>query len=307
MKLLTGVTGSAGSIVVREFAAQQVPVRVLVRDRGKGQWLDDLPTVEVVYGDMLRPDTLTAALADIDRVLMISSPRQQMVETQCRFIDAAKAAGVGHIVKFSGKESGTTFDPNRFRGTRWHLEIERYLEASGVAWSHLRPSQFMQFYLPGTLTGVDSRRRELVMPIGDSRLAPVDITDIAKVAVAMMRADGIEGRAFDMTGPEALTMAEIAARITAATGRRYRYTAVTLEQKRALHQAEGLPPEVLDLLDEIYRGRAESPESRVVLDTHREFGVEPTSFAAFARRHAAAFTDTTAGDPVRRPPTPAIG
>ncbi|MFJ1457377.1 SDR family oxidoreductase [Nocardia sp. N2S4-5] len=299
MKLLTGVTGYAGSMVVREFAAQQVPVRVLVRDRGKGRWLDDLPTVEIVYGDMLQPDTLTASLADIDRVLMISSPRQNMVETQCRFIDAAKDAGVGHIIKFSGRESGTTFDPNSFRGTRWHLEIERYLEASGLAWTHLRPSQFMQFYLPGTLTGVDRQRRELVMPIGDSRLAPVDIADIAKVAVAMMQADGIAGRAFDMTGPEALTMDEIAARITAATGRRYRYTAVTLEQKRALHQAEGLPPDVLDLLDEIYRGRAKSPESQVVLDTHREFGIEPTNFAAFARRYAATFEDLAEGAPVR--------
>ncbi|WP_406265508.1 SDR family oxidoreductase [Nocardia sp. NBC_00881] len=290
MRLLTGATGHAGSIVLREFARQQIPVRVLVRDPGTAAWIRDLPTVEVVHGDMLVPESLTDAFDDVDRVLMISSPRDNMVQTQCRFIDAAQAAGVGHIVKFGGKESGTTFDANAFRGTRWHLEIEKYLENSGVAWTHLRPSQFMQFYLPGTLTGVDPHRQALVMPISESRLSPVDIADIAQVAVAMMQAEGIEGKAYDMTGPEALTMTEITDRISEATGRTFRYESVTPERKRALHAAEGLPPEVLDLLDEIYRGRLASPDSRVDLGAHREFGVEPTTFAEFARRYAADFT-----------------
>ncbi|BCJ27299.1 NmrA family NAD(P)-binding protein [Actinocatenispora sera] len=289
MHLTTGATGVAGSIVAREFARQGVPIRVLVRDPAKGAWLRNLPGIEIVVGDMRVPESLGAALDGVDRVLMISSPRDDMVGTQCRFIDAAKAAGVGHVVKFSGKESGTTFDPQAFRGTRWHLEIERYLEDSGLAWTHLQPSQFMQVYLPGALTGVDAGRGAIVMPIGDSRLAPVDIEDIARVAVAVMAADGIEGRAYAMTGPEALTMTEVAELLTAATGRPYRYEPVTAGQKRALHAAEGFPPEVLDLLDEIYAGRRGSPDAVVDLSTHRTFGVEPTTFADFARRHAGDF------------------
>ncbi|BCJ38633.1 NAD(P)-dependent oxidoreductase [Actinocatenispora thailandica] len=289
MQLMTGGIGVAGSIVAREFARQGVPIRALVRDPVKGASLRELPGIEVVTGDMRVPGSLGAALDGVDRVLMISSPRGDMVDTQCRFIDAAKAAGVGHVVKLSGKESGTAFDPQAFRGTRWHLEIERYLEESGVAWTHLRPSQFMQTYLPGALTGVDAARAALVMPIGESRLSPVDIQDIAAVAVAMMAADGIEGRAYQMTGPEALTMTEITESISAATGRRYRYERVTADRKRALHAAEGFPPEVVDLLDEIYAGRRGSPESVVELSTHRAFGVEPTTFAEFARRHAADF------------------
>jgi uncharacterized protein YbjT (DUF2867 family) len=97
-----------------------------------------------------------------------------VVETQVAFIDAAKDAGVPHLVKLSGKESGIGFDPDRFRGTREHVEIERYLEASGLAWTHLRPSQFMNRYLPGALTGVDPRKRELRLPIGDIRLSPIE-------------------------------------------------------------------------------------------------------------------------------------
>jgi len=76
-----------------------------------------LPAVEFVEVDMFRPETLGAALHGVDRVLMISSPDPQMVETQCSFIDASKKAGVRHIVKFSGAESGVGFNPEAFRFT----------------------------------------------------------------------------------------------------------------------------------------------------------------------------------------------
>jgi uncharacterized protein YbjT (DUF2867 family) len=295
MFLITGVTGTAGSIVIREFAQQRVPVRALVRDQAKAHWLSAFPTVEVVLGDMADPTTLERAFDGIDRAFMISSPRGDMVATQCTFIDAAKTAGVRHIVKLSGKESGTTFNPNNFRGTREHLQIERYLEASGVQWTHLRPSQFMQFYLPTATTGVDLQRNALVMPIGESQLAPVDIADIAKVAVAMMRADGIEGKVYDMTGPEALTMQQIADILSEVTGRAFSYQHVTFDEKRQLHAAQGFPREVIDTLDEIHRERANSPEARVNLSAHEAFGVPPTTFAAFARRNAAAFVAGTTG------------
>jgi uncharacterized protein YbjT (DUF2867 family) len=287
--LITGVTGTAGSIVIREFAHQQVRVRALVRDPAKAHWLRAFPTVEVVQGDMANPATLDEAFDGVDRTFMISSPRGDMVSTQCSFIDAAKASGVRHVIKLSGKESGTTFDPNQFRGTREHLQIERHLEASGLEWTHLRPSQFMQFYLPKATTGVDPRQQALVMPIGESQLSPVDLVDVAKVAAAMMRADGIEGRAYDMTGPEALTMTQITEIISAATGRPFRHQHVTFEEKRQLHAAQGFPTEVIAILDEIYRERAQSPRSRVDLSTHAAFGVKPTTFATFAHRNAAAF------------------
>ncbi|WP_029112261.1 SDR family oxidoreductase [Mycobacterium sp. URHB0044] len=289
MLLITGVTGTAGSIVIREFAHQQIRVRALVRDSAKAHWLGAFPTVEVVQGDMANPATLNEAFDGVDRTFMISSPRGDMVSTQCRFIDAAKASGVRHVIKLSGKESGTTFDPNRFRGTREHLQIERHLEASGLEWTHLRPSQFMQFYLPNATTGVDPRQQVLAMPIGESQLSPVDLVDVAKVAVAMTRADGIDGRAYDMTGPEALTMTQITEIISTATGRAFRHQEVTFEEKRRLHAAQGFPPEVIDTLDEIYRERANSPQSRVDLSTHEAFGVAPTTFATFAHRNAAAF------------------
>ncbi|TDQ00838.1 SDR family oxidoreductase [Labedaea rhizosphaerae] len=289
MLLVTGGTGMSGAAVIREFARRGIPVRALVRSDDKARALAAMPTVEPVVGDMLRPETLRAALQDVHRVLMISSPRERMVDTQCTFIDAAKAAGVPHIVKFSGKESGVGFDAEVFRGTRQHGQIEQHLERSGLAWTHLRPSQFMQFYLPGTLTGVDADERALVLPAGASRLAPVDIEDIAKVCVALMTGEGHEGRSYDMTGPEALTMHEVVERITAATGVPHRYREVSPEEYRRRLTAAGHPQGTVDLLDELFAERRRRPDSELRLGAHRRFGVEPTTLAQFATRNAAAF------------------
>jgi uncharacterized protein YbjT (DUF2867 family) len=289
MILVTGATGPSGAAVVREFARHKAPVRALVRNGTKARALelDALPGVDLVEGDMLRPDTLGAALDGVEHVLMISSVGERLVETQCTFIDAAKQAGVRHIVKFSGAESGIGFHPEAFRGTRAHEEAERYLERSGLAWTHLRPSQFMQMYLrePPTVAA----NRALIRPMGKARLSPVDIEDIAKVAFALLRSGGHDGKRYDMTGPEALTMADIAERISQAVGETIRHVDIAAEDYRQALSTAGVPSGYVDLLDEIYVERRKRLESRVWLGTHAAFRIEPTTFAAFARRNAAAF------------------
>jgi uncharacterized protein YbjT (DUF2867 family) len=129
MLLLTGATGASGSFIASEFVRHQVPVRVLVRDKAKAKLLDNIPTVELVEGDMSNRSSLGAALDGVDRALMISTSTMDMVETQCTFIDASKAAGVRHIIKFSGLDARpeTTFPFGRM-----HKDIEQYLEASGI-------------------------------------------------------------------------------------------------------------------------------------------------------------------------------
>ena len=194
MILVTGAAGLNGSAVVREFSRNGVAVRALVRDRSTAVALAALPSVELVEGDMARIDTLDRVLRGIDRALMISSPNLHMLETQCRFVDACKAAGVAHVIKFSGKESNIGFDASKFLFTRMHEDIERYLEASGLAWTHLRPCQFMQVYLREApiIAGTGLLRQ----PLDDVRLSPIDVEDIAKIAFALLTRSGHHGRAF---------------------------------------------------------------------------------------------------------------
>ena len=290
--LVTGATGWSGSAVIREFARRSEEVRALVRSRAKACALKTLPTVELVEGDMLQPETLGAALDGVDRVLLISSANERMLETQCTFIDAAKKAGVRHIVKLSGAESGVGFNQRNFRFTRMHEDIERYLEGSGLAWTHLRPSQFMQVYLREgpTIVAEDA----FFLPMENAKLSPIDVEDIAQVAFALLYSGGHEGKSYDMTGPEALTMTEIAKQISRAIGKTVRYVNVTPAERRRALLVRGTPPIFADALDEQSSERLKCSESRVCLGGHEAFGIQPTTFAEFARRNAAVFRGESA-------------
>jgi uncharacterized protein YbjT (DUF2867 family) len=289
MILVTGATGLNGKSIVREFARQNHEVRALVRDsaRASAAGLDELAGVEPIEGDMRRPETLGAALDGVDRVLMISTAAEDMTETQCRFIDACKQAGVAHVVKFSGAESNIGYDATKFRFTRMHEETERYLEGAGMAWTHLRPSQFMQVYLRDA--PAIAAEGAFTLALGDTELSPVDVEDIAKVAFRLLRDGGHEGESLDMTGPEALTMSDVAERISQAIGKPVRYVDVSPEVRRRNLLASGISPGFADALDEQLAERLRRPKSRVHLATHEMFGVRATPFIEFARRHAAMF------------------
>jgi uncharacterized protein YbjT (DUF2867 family) len=140
MILVTGATGLNGRELIARLSARGVPVRALVRTPGKAEMLAFLPGVEIVAGDMARPETLVGALRGIDRAMLISSSDPMMSQVQANFIDAARRAGVRHVVKLSGIMPALD---SAFRFARMHAEIERRLEDSGMAYTHLRAGEFM--------------------------------------------------------------------------------------------------------------------------------------------------------------------
>jgi uncharacterized protein YbjT (DUF2867 family) len=285
MILLTGATGSAGSYIANAFVQQREPVRILVRNRAKAGELEKVPTIEIVEGDMASPGSLGSALDGVDRALMLSASTLDMVETQCTFVDACKDAGVRQVIKFSGLDARPD---TRFPFGRMHKQIEEYLEASGLAWTHLRPTGFMQEYLREAPSIIKEGAFHLAL--ADMKLNPVDLLDVGKVGFLLLRDGGYERVRLAMTGPEALTMAEMANRISRATGRTVRYVAISPAQRRQALLAHGIPAEIADALDEQVRERLNGGlESQVDLSTHRLFNVKPTTFLEFAQRNAAAF------------------
>jgi uncharacterized protein YbjT (DUF2867 family) len=287
MILVTGAAGLNGSAIIREFSRRGVQVRALVRDRIKVNHLARLPGVAIVEGNMCRPETLAAALDGVDRVLMISSAAPDMVETQRAFIDVCRQARVQHVVKFSGAESGIGFDQMKFRFTRMHREVELHLEGSGLAWTHLRPSQFMQVYLREAPMIVE--KGAIFLPFGDIALSPIDVEDIAKIAVEVLCTDGHAGESYEMTGPEALTMEDVAAQISAAIGKTIRYVSIAPEARRRALLAAGLSVFMADALDEQTAERLKCPSAHIHLGTHERLGLRPTTFAQFAIRSAPIF------------------
>lgn len=285
--LVTGASGLAGAAIVREFGRQNIPVRALVRNKTKVSLPDLLCNVTYMEGDMLKPDSLYSALEGVERALLISSSNEYMVETQCSFIDACKSAGISHVIKFSGEESQIGYNPDNFRYTREHNEIETYLENSGLSWTHIRPSQFMQVYLREAIS--IRERGELCLPLEQIKMSPVALEDIAKVAVALMDKGGHERESLRMTGPEALSMPEIAVIIEKMTGRSVRYINTPWEQRRKTLLAAGLPKYLVNAIGEQTAERCRHPDAYVDLTTHHLFGVRPTYFEDFVSRHAEVF------------------
>lgn len=284
MILVTGATGQNGSEVVRRLSARGVPVRALVRSVAKAAGLAALPRVEIVEGDMLRPETLSEALRGVDRAMLISSADPAMLEVQSNFIEAARKAGVRHVVKLSGILPELD---SPFRFARMHGEVERRLEASGMAFTHLRPGEFMQSYFRQVPSIV--HQGAIFLPMEEAKIASIDIGDIAEVAAAILTSEGHEGKIYPLTGPEALTMAEVAERLSAVLGKSIRYVNVAPEEARQANLSRGMPPYLADALVELFAERRRGKESRVSPVIPEVFGWQPTSFEAFARRNIAIF------------------
>ncbi len=284
MILVTGATGVNGNALLRRLSASGVMVRALVRNPAKAEAIAALPHVEIAQGDMARPETLAPALRDIDRAMLISSSDPIMLEVQSNFIDAAAKAGVRHVVKLSGIMPELD---SAFRFARMHGEIEKRLEASGMAFTHLRAGEFMTAYF--RQVPMIAAKGAMFLPMADARIASIDVDDIAEIAAKVLTSSGHEGKTYPLTGPQALTMTEVAEKLSAATGKTIRYVNVPPEDARKAQLANGMPPYLADALFELFAERRNGKEAKVWPDAGMLLGRTPTSFDEFARRNAATF------------------
>jgi uncharacterized protein YbjT (DUF2867 family) len=284
MILVTGGTGLNGQELLRVLSAKGVAVRALVRNPAKAEAIAALPNVEIVQGDMARPETLAAGLRGVDRAMLISSSDPMMLDVQTNFIDAAKQAGVKHVVKLSGIMPELD---SAFRFARMHGEIEKRLEASGMAFTHLRAGEFMPAYfrqVPNI-----TAKGAMFLPMEEARIASIDVGDIAEIAAKVLTGSGHEGKTYPLTGPEALTMTEVAEKLSAAAGKTIRYVNVPPEAARQAQLAAGMPPYLADALFELFAERRNGKEAKVWPDAALLLDRRPTSFDEFARRNAAVF------------------
>jgi len=284
MLLVTGATGLNGSALLRRLSAMHIPVRALVRSRDRAAAIAALPHVEIVVGDMGVPESLAGPLAGVERVMLISPSAPNMLEVQTNVIEAARSAGVRHVVKLSGIIPDIA---SAFRYARMHGEIEQRLEASGMAFTQLRAGEFMPSYFRQVPNIVG--KGLLMLPMADARIASIDIGDVAEVAALALTEPGHEGRTYPLTGPAALSMAEVAVELSAVTGKPVRYVNVDPEQMRQNQLAAGMPPYTADALFELFAERRNGKEATVSPLVSELLGRPATSFASFAARNAAIF------------------
>ncbi|MGX4736525.1 NAD(P)H-binding protein [Kitasatospora griseola] len=251
MILVTGATGSVGRHLVRRLADRGVEFRALVRDRAKGRELG----CDHVIGDFDDPASLAAAFEGVDR-LFLNGPgaqavdgEQPMVRQLGAVIDAAAAAGVERVVKISVWHAS----PGGALSEGAHWELDRRLAASGLPWTVLQPSGFLQNLLgPGAFTPDG----QLIGRYGDGAISHIDCHDIAACADVLLTGPARPGETFVLTGPEALTDAQLAARVAAALGRPVgRVTLAPGDLATAL-AGQGAPIGFARALADLFRGAA---------------------------------------------------
>jgi uncharacterized protein YbjT (DUF2867 family) len=295
MILVTGATGNIGSRIVEALAAQGVPCTAFVRDTTKAA--GRLPaTVPLVVGDFADRAGIHAALDGIDAVLLSSGNDPRQVDYECNVIDAVATTCRCPLVKISsvGAEPGS---PAAF--VDWHGRSEAHLVDSGLAATVLRAN----FFMTNLLSAADSIRQggPLAAPAGDARIAMVDPDDIAACAVIALTTPGHEGRAYELTGPEALTYADVAATLSEVLAQPIDFLDAPADAVREAMLGVGMPAWFADgfltLFAELRRGIASRVTADVAeltarparslrdfLAAHRQVFVAPATFDTGASR-----------------------
>jgi uncharacterized protein YbjT (DUF2867 family) len=270
MFFVTGASGNAGGAVVRALLDAGEPVRALVRRAG------GLPDgAEAVVGDLNRPDTFAGALAGVRGAFLLSG-----YDRLDELLAAAADAGVERVVLLSSSAAPSGDTSNAV--ARYHIESERLVAASGLAWTFLQPDSFMANvfrWLPQLQSGDVVR-----LPFADVAVAMIDPDDLGAVAATALTGAAHAGRSYRLSGPEALRPAEQVAIVARAIGRDVRFEAQSDAEARE-EMSRGMPPEYVDAFMRFFAG-GELDESEVLPTVEQITGRPPRSLADWAAAHA---------------------
>jgi uncharacterized protein YbjT (DUF2867 family) len=269
--LVTGATGTVGSEVVRQLAAAGEQPRAFVRDPTKARArLGE--RVELVVGDLDRPETLTAALAGVDRVFLVTTQSTQQPDWERGVVHAAVRADIGHLVKLSVFRAD---EQSPLQVARQHGQAEQALEESGLAATILRPVFFMQNLFAMIRAGA------IATAVGEGRVAMVDARDIAAVAVAALTSHEYAGRTYTLTGPEALSFDDAASTLSQQTGTKISHVRVSPDAVRTTLQAAGVAAWFADDMTKLHSMLANGYEDLVTDDARIMTGNPPRTLAQF--------------------------
>lgn len=284
MILVTGATGTTGGATVAALHAAGAPLRALVRTPSA---YDAPDGVEVAGGTFEDAASLDAALAGVDHAYLVGASSPQQVELETAFVDAAVRNGVQHLVRLSvigADQPG--IDALRFGAH--HAALEAVVRESGLGFTFLRPNGFMQNSL-GFAETIASQSTFYSPMSPAAKVSYVDARDIGAVAATALTEPGHLGAAYTLTGPEALSDDDIAARLTSVLGREITHVLVPVEAAREAMLGTGYPEWNVDGLAELFAFYETGGAAGVAPDIEQVLGRPARSYAEFAADHRAAF------------------
>lgn len=274
---VTGASGGLGGRVAERLAREGIAQRLIVREEARAPRLEGAEPVEAAgYHDR---DAMRRAFEGVDTLVLVSAEEEEeRIALHRNAVDAAADAGVARIVytSFVGAAADATFT-----FARDHFHTEEHIRSRGVGHTFVRSSMYLDF-LP-LLCGADGVIRG---PAGDGQMAPVARDDVADVIVVALTGHGHEGKTYDVTGPELITMDDVAAELSRATRRQIRFEDETLEQARESRRPSEAPDWMIEGWVTTYAAIA-AGELAVVSEVVAELcGHEPLRLGDWLRENA---------------------
>ena len=272
-------SGNIGNHVAEGLAAKGVPVRVLSQKISPNpRW--QAAGIDQVAGDFSDPESLVPAFRGVDKYFSVTPFVENLAQLGINSIEAAKRAGVKYIVRSSAL--GASEDAVITLG-RWHAQVEKALERSGIPYTILQPNTFMQSYFMHAPS--IKAQSAFYLPQGDGKVSVVDVRDIAAVAVVALTESGHEGRKYTITGGEALSNYEIAEMLSKALGRKISYVDVTEEKARDSMRGQGMPDWFVNALLELLQISRAGDVAKVSPVVEQILKRKPISFDQFLSDH----------------------
>lgn len=279
MILVTGPTGNIAKELIPLLLKAGQSMRVFVRDEKKVAHLDS--TIERLVGDLDIRETLIPAVKGVERIFLVTYEARQDVHV----LEAAKRAGVQHIVKLSTLEASE----HRIQVGKWHYEREELIRASGLGWTFLRPGMFMSNSIEWwaeTIKGQGS----VFFPGGkNGKVAPVDPRDVARVAAIALTQSGHNGQAYELSGSELFTIGEMVRTISKVLGKSIKYMDIPPIAAKLFMLKTGMDKTLVNALMEMLASLRKN-EGAIVTDTVQQVtGQPPRTFETWCRKHIKAF------------------
>lgn len=282
--LVTGATGNTGSGLVPALRGAGVGVRALVRDESKAQPLKDMG-VEVVVGDLDRPETIGPAVEGVEKIYLLTWNGPTQAQQAENVIKAAKQAGKPHLVRHSMWGSAKS------RIVKQGDQVEEAVKASGLPWTLLKPTFFMQNTMMAAPTIASNG--VIYWDMKDGELAMIDVRDVVDVALAVLTGSGHEGKSYILTGPAAISFHEVASTFSKVLGKDVSYVSVSGEAALQSMVGMGFPEWIAKGYVELSEGFSENFANRVTENVATLTGHPARSFEQFARDFAQVFGGRT--------------
>ena len=280
MILITGASGNVGKEVLKQITQTGVEVRAAFQSVSKAAGAPS--GVEIVSLDYNQAETLQTALKGVDRVFLVGPPTAQLPALECKAIEVIAQSDVQQVVKLSAMGGREAIFP------RQHAQSEQYIQATGVPFTFLRPNGFMQNMVNYNSPTINTQGA-FYGSEGDGRVSHIDIRDVAAVAVKALTEDGHVGKAYTLTGPEALTNKEIAHILSQELGREIRFVNLPAAQLKEALLSAGVLEWNADALLDLQRLYREGKATTVTRDVEEILGRKPISFAQFFRDYRSDF------------------